>query len=105
MAQTFRVTKDERGGCFQQSLVLVLVAQETILNEESSFQSSLQFAPNFPVVCLRQGMVHKLLIIITIENYLALLRKPLYIMVSMDFTFNFKTFKHFFAIPSFNNLF
>lgn len=72
--------------------MLVLVAQETILNEESSFQSSLQFAPNFPVVCLRQAMVQKLLIVITIENYLTLLKKPLYIMVSMDFTFNLKTF-------------
>lgn len=69
MAQTFHVTKDERGGCFQQSLVLVLVKRETILNKESSFQSSSQFAPNFPVVRLRQAMVHKLSIIITIENY------------------------------------
>lgn len=85
MAQSFHVTKDERGGCFQRSLVLVLVEQETILNEESSFQSSSQFAHNFPVVRLRQAMVHKLSIVITIENYLALLRKPLYIMVSMDF--------------------
>lgn len=67
MAQTFHVTKDERGGCFQQSFVLVLVVQETILNEESSFQSSLQFAPNFPVVRLRQAMVHKLSVLITIR--------------------------------------
>lgn len=75
-----------------ESLVIVLVEQETILNEESSFQSSSQFDPNFPVVRLWQAMKHKLSIIITIENYLALLWKPLYVMVSMDFTFNFKTF-------------
>lgn len=71
--------------------MLVLVEQETILNEESSFQSSSQFAHNFPVVCLRQAMVHNLQIIITIENYLTLLRKPLYIVLK-DFTLNFKTF-------------